>query len=218
MFIFVTYLAVMLITFYLEWLLRPNYLESFLISLPKLEWDYIGPILLIFNYSVLALSVYFALKLKHRSDSALPIGGLIAASGVGSLLGISFNFNFLWSAITPRYLLFIIVFIYGVKFLLPLMIFSLKSSEIKSESEIFNRKLLISKIKKLAAELQILQIQENKDTSEIRLIQAIISNDVIDQEHIYELLTKLNEISKNCSKKDEFNLTIERIKVELGNA
>jgi len=217
MYIFLTYMVVILITFYLEWLLRPNYLESFLITLPNLEWEYIGPLLLIFNYSILALSVYFATKLRRRSDAALPIGGLIAASSVGSLLSISFNFNFLWSAITPRYLLLIVVFTYAVKFLLPLMVFSLKSSEINSASEVIARKLLISKIKKLAAEVELVQLQDKKDTSEIKLIQSIIASEFIGHENIHELLIKLNEISKDCSKSNEFKVTIEGIKIELGN-
>ena len=97
------------------------------------------------------------------------------------------------------------------------MVFSLKSSEINSASGVIARKLLISKIKKLAAEVELVQLQDKKDTSEIKLIQSIIASEFIGHENIHELLIKLNEISKDCSKSNEFKVTIEGIKVELGN-
>jgi hypothetical protein len=54
---------------------------------------------------------------------------LIAASSIASLLSLSFNFNILWNAITPKYLTLIILAIYIFNFFLPLSVFSIKKNE-----------------------------------------------------------------------------------------
>lgn len=172
---FLLYALSITVTFYLGWLLRPEYIEGFISNFPNLYWNDLGLILVLFNYTILALGLFSAFNKNSRSNSAIISGGLIAASSTGSLLSLSFVFNFMWAAVTPKYLLIIIIGIYVVTLGGPLLIYSIKENENDQPTSKFLNAELESQLKTLLVEIEYFAIKNKLSTSTIEKLENILN-------------------------------------------
>lgn len=215
MLIFFLFLSAVLITLFAEWIIKPELIESLVRNFPSYDWSHFAILVLIFNYFILALSLYIAPKVKANNDLNLPIGGLIAASSIGSLLSLSFNFNMLWNAITPKYLTLIILTIYVFNFFLPLSVFSIKQNESSDQSDEFKKIKFVSNLRKLLAQTEISMIQSNFALEEFNLLCKKIEIEKINDQDFIELLDKLSILIKDLPNYNEIAIHINVLKNEL---
>ncbi len=169
----ILYSLSVLVTFYAAWLLRPEYVEGFLASLPMIHWSDIGLVLIITNYTILAIGIKAAFNKETRSNIALISGGLVAASTIGSLLSVSFVFNILWSAVTPKYLLLLMIGVYVVNLGGPLFIYSIKEGENNQPTKHLLNAEFLSQIKKLLAELEQFAVKNKLQTASIEKLENL---------------------------------------------
>jgi len=162
------------ITFYLVWLLRPEYVEGFLLNLPIIHWNEIGLILILVNYTILGLGINGAFNKDTRSNKAIITSALIAVSTIGSLISLSFVFNILWSVVTPKYLLFLMIGIYVVILGGPLLVYSIKESENNRPTINYLNAELNSQLKIVLAEIEIFAIKNKLSIASIEKLENII--------------------------------------------
>jgi len=218
MLILILFLSSVLITLLAKWIIKPELIESLIYNFPSYDWTHFAIFLLLFNYSILAFSLYTLPKIKSNSDLNLPIGGLIAASTIGSLLSFSFNFNFLWSAITPKYLTLIILAIYAINFFIPLSIFSIKKSEQSAETDDYKYKKSLSKLRKILAQVEFSMIQSKNNLVELNVLSKKVNSVNINNEDLISSIDYLIKITKDLPDHSEISIDLETLRHDINAA
>lgn len=168
------YLIAIVFTYGAIWIIKPDLVNSFINNFPHIQWSDTGLVLIFINFSLLALSLSIIRNTNPRSNSPIIKGGLIASSSVGSMFSLSFVFNILWSAVTPKYLCLLMIGIYVTHLGGPMLVYSLKESESESPSDYYRNAQLISNLKKVSSEMELYVRKNNIETKLLELLGAHI--------------------------------------------
>ena len=230
MLVFVLYLSFLLITIYAQWILKPELVKSLISDYPFYSWGHLPIFILIISYSLLAGSLYALRKTRGNNDLNLPLGGVIAASSLGSALSFLFNFNVLWSAIapkyfaliilaiTPKYFTLIILAIYAVNILIPLAIFSLKKSEPATESIEYKRQDLIAGTRKILAQSELLMVQSKSNPHYLEVLGKKLNDQDLDNKQIIEILDQLLITTKDLPESRLISIDVDRLRLRAHEA
>jgi len=172
--ILVLYLISILITYYAAWLRRPDYVEGFISAIPNVTWEHIGLELILVNYTILCFGLLGVFNKNTRSNFALVSGGLIASATIASFLSLSFVFNILWSVITPKYLLLLIIIVYATNLGWPLLVYGIKESESDQSTEFYDAANLLSQIRGVLSEIEQQAIRSNSPLQLIHLTESVL--------------------------------------------
>jgi hypothetical protein len=216
--VLVLYLSVLLITIYTQWIVKPELVQSLISDYPFYSWDHLAIFILIINYSLLAGSLYALGKTRGNGDLNLPLGGVIAASSLGSALSFLFNFSVLWSAITPKYFTLIILAIYAVNVLIPLAVFSLKKSEPATESIDYKRQELIAGTRKILAQSELLLVQSKSNPHDLEVLGKKLDGQDLDNKQIIEILDQLLIATKGLPESRLISIDVDRLRLRARGA